>query len=312
MKILVFFFTILLYSSLYDSNTVVNSAQLFQRKLKTSNMSQGVNQGLIQEMPNTALIIVDMTNQYLDERYTGYVPNTQNLPEHINLIRNRLKSLIGENYLEVFTTDCLLSYTKCLLNKDEILISDQLIDREDFLNSKRIPIHPVINADYGETPEEELNALQKLIPNLFTSNMFILEKAFERPEYSAFGEDISGQNRYGHGKASSTLNRILQARNIKRVFVVGLAYQSCVLYTAADSAYLGYETYLVENASYSQVITRDECGKKIPDALLLDDQIYEANKVMNLIANRFNGLPPTGLKVVRFDGNNFITQGCLN
>lgn len=56
--------------------------------------------------------------------------------------------------------------------------------------------------------------------------------------YSGFGaEDKS--------KDTTELNNILKLRNIKRVVIVGLAYDYCVAYTAKDAAALGYETFVV-------------------------------------------------------------------
>ena len=40
----------------------------------------------------------------------------------------------------------------------------------------------------------------------------------------------------------------LRARNIKRVFVAGLATDFCVAWTALDARKAGFETYLVEDA----------------------------------------------------------------
>ena len=44
------------------------------------------------------------------------------------------------------------------------------------------------------------------------------------------------------------LEGFLTARNVKRVFVCGLALDVCVKWTAVDSARLGFETYVIEDA----------------------------------------------------------------
>jgi len=45
------------------------------------------------------------------------------------------------------------------------------------------------------------------------------------------------------------LDGYLQNRNIKRIFVVGLAFDYCVFYTAADGADKGYEVYQISDLS---------------------------------------------------------------
>ena len=252
----------------------------------------------------TAVLIIDMQKQYLDPKFSSYIPNTKSLPSALNQIRNKIKLQVGENnYIEIFTIDCLMKNSLCLLESEEILLSEELITKKDFDTIKRVTIHPTI--DDGEN---EMKALKKLIPDVLERKLFILEKANEKAEYSAFGETWDAQNKYGRGKTSSIAHKILKARGIKRVYVVGLAYQQCVLFTAADAAYLGYETIMVENGSNSSVLTVDQTGTKIRDELLSNSQKYETDRVFYLIANKFNGLPGRNnedLKIVKFDGTNF-------
>ena len=59
--------------------------------------------------------------------------------------------------------------------------------------------------------------------------------------YSAF---------WDNGKKSQTeLFSVLMHHNITRVFVCGLAIDFCVAYSAVDAAELGFETYMIEDAS---------------------------------------------------------------
>jgi nicotinamidase-related amidase len=57
--------------------------------------------------------------------------------------------------------------------------------------------------------------------------------------YSAFTE--------ADGKTTTGLAAYLKARNIKRLFVAGLATDFCVAWTALDARKAGFETYVVEH-----------------------------------------------------------------
>ena len=72
---------------------------------------------------------------------------------------------------------------------------------------------------------------------------FIIRKGFRKEidSYSGF---------YENDRSTSTgLDGILKNLKIKRVFVVGLALDFCVQFTAIDSVNLGYETFVIEDAT---------------------------------------------------------------
>jgi len=257
-------------------------------------------------LEKTALFIIDMQMQYLDPLFPGYVPNTENLAKTIQKIREFFKKKLGEeNYIEIFTIDCLMKYSNCQLTNDEIRIHPDLINQEEFLKLNRFPIHPIIEGD----EEDRI----KVIPNVKTDHIFILEKAFEQAEYSAFGINPEGLNKYGRGKKNSIANRILEEREIKNVYVVGLAFQKCVLFTAADAAFLKYKTYIVENATNSAVYLNEieELFFKFNENYIREEQNFENERVEVIINNKLNGLPKAEdeiLKIVIFDGNGFIEK----
>jgi len=70
----------------------------------------------------------------------------------------------------------------------------------------------------------------------------IIRKGFHKDvdSYSAFTE--------ADGKTTTGLAAYLKARNIKRLFVGGLATDFCVAWTALDGRKAGFETYVVEDA----------------------------------------------------------------
>lgn len=59
--------------------------------------------------------------------------------------------------------------------------------------------------------------------------------------YSAFWDN-------GH-VSSTTLQQLLYAMNVTQIFIVGLALDFCVFFTAMDGYASGYETFVVEDAS---------------------------------------------------------------
>src|SRR3954454_13399999 len=70
----------------------------------------------------------------------------------------------------------------------------------------------------------------------------IIRKGFHKDvdSYSAFTE--------ADGKTTTGLAAYLKARQIERLFVVGLATDFCVAWTALDARKAGFETYVVEDA----------------------------------------------------------------
>jgi nicotinamidase/pyrazinamidase len=70
----------------------------------------------------------------------------------------------------------------------------------------------------------------------------IIRKGFHKDvdSYSAFTE--------ADGKTTTGLAAYLKARGVKRLFVVGLATDFCVAWTALDARKAGFETYVVEDA----------------------------------------------------------------
>jgi nicotinamidase/pyrazinamidase len=69
----------------------------------------------------------------------------------------------------------------------------------------------------------------------------IIRKGFHKDvdSYSAFTE--------ADGKTTTGLASYLKARNLKRVFVAGLATDFCVAWTAMDARKAGFETYVIED-----------------------------------------------------------------
>lgn len=67
------------------------------------------------------------------------------------------------------------------------------------------------------------------------------------------------------GKSQTGLNSFLIANRVTAVFICGLATDYCVKYSAMDSIKLGFETYLIKDASRAVNIRPDDEGKAIDD-----------------------------------------------
>lgn len=88
------------------------------------------------------------------------------------------------------------------------------------------------------TPDAELDMDLKL-----PTAQLIIRKGFHKDmdSYSAFDE--------ADHKTPTGLSGYLKQRGIKRVFVSGLATDFCVAWTAMDARRLGFDTYVIEEAT---------------------------------------------------------------
>lgn len=87
----------------------------------------------------------------------------------------------------------------------------------------------------------------EFIPELDTSKLnYIIEKGQDKrvESYSGFGPP------YRNPRISMTnMDDILKKEGVTDVFVVGVAYECCVKFTAIDAAEHGYRTYVIEDGT---------------------------------------------------------------
>ena len=186
---------------------------------------------------DNALIIVDVQNDFCPGGSLA-VKNGDTIIKEINKIQKNFKCIV---------------LTQDWHPKDHSSFSTTNPDKEVF-STKEMPYgeqviwppHCVIGTKGAEF-HKELNT---------NKANFIIRKGFRKniDSYSGFFENDRS--------TSTGLNGILKSLKIKRVFVVGLALDFCVQYTAIDSANLGYETYVIENATLPVSI-----GDSVKDAL---------------------------------------------
>ncbi|WEW58985.1 NAD(+) salvage pathway protein [Emydomyces testavorans] len=103
------------------------------------------------------------------------------------------------------------------------------------------PVHCVQN-----TPGAEI------LPGIEMDQMEVVVKKGmdERVEmYSAFADAFGNTDCVGTGGASADLEAVLREKKVRDVFVVGLAGDYCVKWTAVDAANRGFRTYVIEEAT---------------------------------------------------------------
>ncbi len=109
--------------------------------------------------------------------------------------------------------------------------------------------YDVIDVPYGQQtlwPDHGIqeSASAALHPGLAQARIGVIVRkgTFQHIDsYSAFFENDR--------KTPTGLDGWLRARGFKRVFLCGLAADFCVAWSAEDAASLGYETYMIEDAS---------------------------------------------------------------
>tara|TARA_E500000331_G_C17178012_1_gene679226 strand:+ start:208 stop:954 length:747 start_codon:yes stop_codon:yes gene_type:complete len=171
-----------------------------------------------------ALIIVDVQNDFCPGGSLA-VKNGNSIIEKINAIQSKFKFIIltqdwhPKNHSSFSSTNP----GKEVFSTKSMPYGEQVI----------WPPHCIIGTKGAEF-HKDLNTEKA---------NFIIRKGFREniDSYSGFFEN---------DRTSSTgLDGVLKSLNIEKVFVVGLALDFCVQYTAIDSVNLGYETYVIENAT---------------------------------------------------------------
>ncbi|KAK5165868.1 NAD(+) salvage pathway protein [Saxophila tyrrhenica] len=120
--------------------------------------------------------------------------------------------------------------------KDTITVKNPENEKDEPFTSTLWPDHCI----QGSHGYELMSELDK------SKIQTIIEKGQDKrvESYSAFGPPYRNP-RLGNNE----LIEMLKSEGITEVFVVGLAYEACVMYTAKDAAKYGFQTYLIEDAA---------------------------------------------------------------
>ena len=172
---------------------------------------------------NTALIVVDVQNGFCPNGNLA-VPSGDEVVPIINQLATHFQNI-------VFTQDWHPA--------DHISFAENHVDKQPF---------DTIELDYGTQVLWPTHCVQgsqdaELHPDLdIPTAQLIIRKGYHHhiDSYSAFLE--------ADQQTSTGLAGYLQARGIDTVYVVGLATDFCVAWTAMDAAKLGFDSYVIEDA----------------------------------------------------------------
>jgi len=92
-------------------------------------------------------------------------------------------------------------------------------------------------------------------------------------------DSYSGFFDNGHRKATG-LGDWLKEQGITRVYVLGLATDYCVKFTALDALQLGFETYLVEDASRGVNLAPGDVDQAVADMQAAGVQIVQSDSLL--------------------------------
>ena len=93
-------------------------------------------------------------------------------------------------------------------------------------------------------------------------------------------DSYSGFFDNGHRKATG-LGDWLKEKGIKRVYVMGLATDYCVKFTALDALQLGFETYLIEDASRGVNLSPGDVEQAVEEMRQAGVQIVQSDSFLN-------------------------------
>lgn len=92
-------------------------------------------------------------------------------------------------------------------------------------------------------------------------------------------DSYSGFFDNGHRKATG-LGDWLKDKGIKRVYVMGLATDYCVKFTALDALELGFETYLIEDASRGVNLNEGDVETAVADMKTAGVNIVQSDAIL--------------------------------
>ncbi len=172
---------------------------------------------------NTALIVVDVQNGFCPNGNLA-VPNGDEVVPIINQLATHFQNIV---------------LTQDWHPTDHISFAENHVDKQPF---------DTIELDYGTQVLWPTHCVQgsqdaELHPDLdIPTAQLIIRKGYHHhiDSYSAFLE--------ADQQTSTGLAGYLQARGIDTVYVVGLATDFCVAWTAMDATKLGFDSYVIEDA----------------------------------------------------------------
>ncbi len=87
---------------------------------------------------------------------------------------------------------------------------------------------------------------------------------------------------YDNGKKKDTgLSQFLKDRNVDEVYIVGLATDYCVKYTAIDAAELGFQTFVIADATQAVNLHKDDNEQALKEMLIKGISVIDSNSIIS-------------------------------
>lgn len=193
--------------------------------------------GGIQSLENTALVVVDVQNDFLPDGNLA-VPEGDEVIEIINKITRSIKFGGGIYFSKDWHPWDHISFASNHNGKN--VFSKTILN--DGTEQMLWPDHCV-----QDTHGAEINCNVNI-----PEGAVVIHKGYtsDSDSYSAFGNGIC----LGRG---TSLGAELRERNVKTVIIVGLAYDVCVLNTAVDAKKEGFDAIVLKDACVSSLFLSD-------------------------------------------------------
>lgn len=191
-------------------------------------------------MKNTALLIVDVQNDFVSEGALEVKDGDYVIPI-INKIQDKFDLIIA-------TQDWHPKKHKSFASQHKNNKIGDFVNLEG-INQILWPDHCVENT-FGSELVLDLNQekIEKVVQKGNNPNI---------DSYSGFFENDK--------KTKTKLDNFLKEKEIQTIFICGLATDYCVKFTAIDAAGLGYETFLIEDACKGVNISKNDSDLAIAE-----------------------------------------------
>ncbi|CAF1206878.1 unnamed protein product [Didymodactylos carnosus] len=225
-----------------------------------------------------ALLVIDVQNCFI----SGSLALPHSPADVIPIINNLLKTIPFD----------LVVYSHDWHPSNHISFFNNLNDRRQYIKpGTKVPDQPYQVVTYtGPKVETEqmlwpthcvqntgdANLHASLVQTTLKGEIFHVRKGID-PDLDSYSAFYDNQKLY-----KTELDDILRQRNVTRVFVVGLATDYCVAYTALDANDLNYATYVVEDACRG--VTNASVQAQIAYMKRQGVKIIHSNEVRSLIS----------------------------
>lgn len=212
-----------------------------------------------QTVSNSVLLVIDVQNCFLKDGPLAVKDGEKIIPT-INRLAKRFQNVVAT---EDFHHPHNISFAVEHKGKKPFDIIETNYGKQNLW-----PVHCVMGT-HGASLHHKL----KILPQL------ILRKGYEKDtdSYSAF--------RSANGRLTG-LSGYLKERGIRHVFIVGLAYDFCVAWSAKDAADNGFDVYVIEDATRGINIPGE--GKNKPGSYERETKEMKAKGVKIIQSKDYN------------------------